>query len=55
MKYTKTAVNRTAEILYNDHYVAIPFDCSAVAANDQGIIPAGTMMPTIRASFLRAL
>lgn len=45
MKCTTTAVNRTAEILYNDHYVAIPFDCSAVAANDQGIIPAGTMIP----------
>lgn len=45
MKFTKTAVGRTAEILYNDHYVAIPFDCSAVAANSEGVIPAGTMIP----------
>ena len=45
MKHTKTAVNSTAEILYNDHYIGIPFDCSAVEANDQGIIPAGTMIP----------
>lgn len=45
MKYAKTAVTGTAEILYNDHYVGIPYDCSAVAANAQGIIPAGTMIP----------
>lgn len=45
MKFTTNAVTRTAEILYNDHYVAIPYDCSAVAANADGIIPAGTMIP----------
>lgn len=45
MKFTTNAVNRTAEILYNDHYVAIPYDCSAIAANADGIIPAGTMIP----------
>ena len=45
MKFTSNAVNRTAEILYNDHYVAVPFDCSGVAANDKGIIPAGTIVP----------
>ena len=45
MKFTSNAVARTAEILYNDHFIAIPFDCSAVAANEQGIIPAGTMIP----------
>ena len=45
MKFTKTAVARTAEILYNDHYIAIPFDCSAIAANGEGIIPAGTLIP----------
>lgn len=45
MKYTKTTVTGTTEILYNDHYVGIPYDCSAIAANDQGIIPAGTLIP----------
>lgn len=45
MKFTTGAVTRTAEILYNDHYVAIPFDCSAIEANSDGIIPAGTIVP----------
>ena len=45
MKFTTNAATQTAEILYNDHYVAIPYDCSAIAANDKGIIPAGTMIP----------
>lgn len=45
MKFTTNAVTRTAEILYNDHYVAIPYDCSAIEANAEGIIPAGTLIP----------
>lgn len=45
MKYTAHAVTRTAEILYNDHYVAMPYDCSAIEANAEGIIPAGTIIP----------
>lgn len=45
MKFTNTAVTQTKEILYNDHYVAIPFDCSAISANEDGIIPAGTIVP----------
>lgn len=45
MKFTaKTFVN-TNEILHNDHYVGIPYDCSAIAANEDGIIPAGTIVP----------
>ena len=46
MKYTsKTSVN-TKEILANDHYVAIPYDCSSLTllATD-GVIPAGTIIP----------
>lgn len=50
MKFTTNAATQTAEILYNDHYVAIPYDCSAVSANDKGIIPAGTMIPSNDAS-----
>ena len=45
MKYTSHAVTPKVEILHNDHYVAIPYDCSAIAANDNGIIPAGTIVP----------
>lgn len=45
MKYTSRAVTPKVEILHNDHYVAIPYDCSAIAANDKGIIPAGTIVP----------
>lgn len=45
MKYTQSAATRTTEILYNDHYVAIPYDCSAINANSEGVIPAGTIVP----------
>lgn len=45
MKYTTNAVTPKVEILHNDHYVGMPYDCSAIAANDQGIIPAGTIVP----------
>lgn len=45
MKYKKTAVTASKEILYNDHYVAIPYDCSEVA-DTNGVIPAGTIVPT---------
>ncbi len=45
MKFSHTAVTRTAEILHNDHYVAMPYDCSAIEANAEGVIPAGTIVP----------
>jgi hypothetical protein len=46
MKYTTNTVARPKEILYNDHYVAIPYDCTAISANSEGIIPAGTIVPS---------
>jgi hypothetical protein len=55
MKYSNTAVTRTAEILYNDHYVAIPYDCSAISANEDGIIPAGTIVPANDATAIGVL
>lgn len=55
MKFSNTAVNRTAEILYNDHYVAINFDCSAVSANEKGVIPAGTIVPANDATAIGVL
>lgn len=55
MKYTTTAVSRTPEILYNDHYVAIPYDCSAIEANEQGVVPAGTIVPANDATAIGVL
>lgn len=46
MQYTKSTIAMTKEILYNDHYVGIPYDCtelSSLATN--GVIPAGTLIP----------
>lgn len=45
MKFTNTAVGHPTEILYNDHYVAIPYDCSALEADADGIVKAGTIVP----------
>lgn len=45
MKFRTTAVVQETEILHNDHYVAIPYDCSDIEPNAQGIIPAGTIVP----------
>lgn len=55
MKYTQTAVTRPNEILFNDHYVAIPYDCSAIAANAEGIVPAGTIVPANDATAIGVL
>lgn len=55
MKYTNKAVTRTDEILFNDHYVAIPYDCSAINANSNGIIPAGTLIPANDATAIGVL
>lgn len=46
MKYTTTSVTTPKEILANDHYVAIPYDCSSLTANSDGIVPAGTIVPS---------
>lgn len=45
MKSKTTTIAGTSEILANDHYVAMPYDCSAIEANADGIIPAGTIIP----------
>ena len=55
MKYTNKAVTRGVEILFNDHYVAIPYDCSALAANADGVIVAGTIVPANDASAIGVL
>lgn len=46
MKFTQKNVPQGKNILANDHYVAIPYDCSALAALAvNGVIPEGTIIP----------
>ena len=54
MKYTTKSVAQGVNILANDHYVAIPYDCTNVAAED-GIVKAGTVVPTNDASAIGVL
>lgn len=55
MKYTTSTVTRPGEILFNDHYVAIPYDCTAIEANADGIVPAGTIIPANDATAIGVL
>lgn len=55
MKFKNYSVSGTKEILYNDHYVAQPYDCSAIVANEEGIIPAGTIVPANDATAIGVL
>lgn len=45
MQFETKTVAGDITILKNDHFVAIPYDCSGIAENDDGIIPAGTVIP----------
>ena len=45
MQFNKTTVNSSVNILANDHFVAVPYDCSELTANANGVIPAGTIIP----------
>lgn len=46
MIFQKTDILNTPEILYNAHYVAVPFDCTALTSlATNGVIPAGTIVP----------
>ena len=44
MKFTETTTAAGALPLLNDHFVAVPFDCTNVTATN-GVIPAGTIVP----------
>lgn len=44
MKFTNKSTVQSVNILANDHYAAIAYDCSAVTATD-GVIKAGTLLP----------
>lgn len=45
MKVEHTTVTQSKEILANDHYVGIPYDCTGLTPNAEGIVPAGTIVP----------
>lgn len=46
MKFTNKTVTSGVNILANDHFVAIPYDCKALSAlATDGVIPAGTIVP----------
>lgn len=46
MKFTEKSFVNTKEVLANDHYVAIAYDCTALSAlATDGVIPAGTIIP----------
>lgn len=47
MKFTETTFVNGKEILYNDHYVAITYNCSSLSAlATNGVIKAGTLIPS---------
>lgn len=45
MKFKTTEATASKEILANDHYVAVPYDCSEVT-DDNGVVKAGTIVPS---------
>lgn len=46
MKFTNTTVAADVGILHNDHYVAIPYDCTSLTSlATNGVIKAGTFIP----------
>lgn len=55
MRYNRTHVTLPKEILYNDHYVAKPYNCEGITANADGIIPAGTIVPANDATAIGVL
>ena len=46
MKFTNKGIAQGKNILANDHYVAIPYDCTALSAlAKDGVIAEGTIIP----------
>ena len=46
MKFTNKTIVSGVNILANDHYVAIPYDCTELSAlAKDGVISAGTIIP----------
>lgn len=56
MKFTEKKFVQGVNILANDHYVAIPYDCSALAAlATDGVIKEGTIIPANDATAIGVL
>ena len=56
MKFTTKSVAQGVNILANDHYVAVPYDCSALEAlAENGVIKEGTIIPANDATALGVL
>ena len=45
MKFKTTSVGMQKNILANDHYVAIPYNCNDLTPDSKGIVKAGTIIP----------
>lgn len=51
MKFTQKSVIAPVEFLANDHFVAVPYDCTELASlATDGVIPAGTVIPANNAT-----
>jgi hypothetical protein len=51
MKFTNTNIAQGKNILANDHYVAMPYDCTELTAlATNGVIPEGTIIPANNAT-----
>lgn len=46
MKFKEYSTDSKVNILANDHYVAIPYDCSNITADENGVIKEGTIIPS---------
>lgn len=46
MKFTSNSITTENNILANDHFVAISYDCSEVTATD-GVVKAGTLVESV--------
>lgn len=56
MKFTTRTVAQGVNILANDHYVAIPYNCSALSAlATDGVIKEGTIIPANDATAIGVL
>jgi hypothetical protein len=55
MKTVQKTYTQSKEILANDHYVAIPYDCTSLTPNAEGIVPAGTIVPANDATAIGVL
>lgn len=56
MKFTQKTIVSGVTILANDHYVAIPYDCTALTAlAKDNVIPAGTLIPANDATAIGVL